>query len=286
VYDGTAAQAVPSDPHGHRAEEWDMDRKLTVDVKSILITGLVLLGLLVAYLVGSADEGSGTRAVAAEQTNEPARTVVMTGTGRASVVPDQLSFSVSVHITRADVSDAMEESNQTMARVLASLKDYGVTKKEMQTTGLTIDPVYRYYSYAPPEITGYRVGQSARVTVKELAKAGKAITATVRAGGNAVRVRNISLGISDREEVLQQARDLAVEQATNKAKQYAEATDQALGSVLSLKEVRASQPRTYPTWQSGYLSRSSMDLAAAAPVPIRAGEEKLAVTVQVVWSFD
>lgn len=262
-----------------------MDRKLTVDVKSVLIAGLVLLGLLVAYLLGSADDGPGTAAVAVEQTDDQPRTVVMTGTGKASVVPDQLSFSVSVNITRPDVSDAMEASNQAMARVLASLKDYDVTKKEMQTTGLSIDPVYRYYNYAPPEITGYRVGQSARVTVKDLAKAGKAITATVRAGGNAVRVRNISLGIGDRDAVLEEARDLAVEQATAKARQYADTTGQALGDVLSLKEVRATQPRNYPYFQSAYLTRSAMDLAGTAAVPIRAGEENLSVTVQVVWSF-
>lgn len=262
-----------------------MDRKLTVDVKSVLIAGLVLLGLLVAYLLGSADDGPGTAAVAVEQTDDQPRTVVMTGTGKASVVPDQLSFSVSVNITRPDVSDAMEASNQAMARVLASLKDYDVTKKEMQTTGLSIDPVYRYYNYAPPEITGYRVGQSARVTVKDLAKAGKAITATVRAGGNAVRVRNISLGIGDRDAVLEEARDLAVEQATAKARQYADTTGQALGDVLSLKEVRATQPRNYPYFQSAYLTRSAMDLGGTAAVPIRAGEENLSVTVQVVWSF-
>jgi uncharacterized protein YggE len=194
-----------------------MDRKLTVDVKSILIAGLVLLGLVVAYLIGSADDGPGTRAVAADQTAAPERTVLMTGTGKSSVVPDELSFSVSVNITRPDVSDAMEQASKTMAKVLASLKDYGVTKKEMQTTGLSIEPVYHYSNYAPPEITGYRVGQSARVTVKELKMAGKAITATVRAGGNAVRVHNISLGISDRESVLADARDLAVKQATDKA---------------------------------------------------------------------
>jgi uncharacterized protein YggE len=263
-----------------------MDRKLTVDVKSILIAGLMLLGLVVAYLIGSADDGPGTRALAADEVDRPDRTVVMTGTGKASVVPDQLSFSVSVNITRPDVSDAMEESNKTMAKVLASLKDYGVTKKDMQTTGLSIDPVYRYYNYAPPEITGYRVGQNARVTVDDLKVAGKAITATVRAGGNAVRVRNISLGISDREAVLEQARDLAVEQATNKAGQYADATGQKLGAVLSLKEVRATQPRAYsPYFKSAYLARDLADTAAQA-VPIRAGEEELSVTVQVVWSFD
>lgn len=73
-----------------------MDRKLTVDVKSILIAGLVLLGLVVAYLIGSVDDGPGTRAVAADEVDRPDRTVLMTGTGKASVVPDQLSFSVSV----------------------------------------------------------------------------------------------------------------------------------------------------------------------------------------------
>lgn len=262
-----------------------MDRKLTVDVKSILIAGLVLLGLVVAYLIGSADDSPGTRAVAAEEVDAPDRTVVMTGTGKASVVPDQLSFGVSVNVTRPDVSDAMAESNRIMAKVLASLKDHGVTRKEMQTTGLSIDPVHRYYNYAPPEITGYRVGQSARVTIKDLAGAGKAITATVRAGGNAVRVRNVNLGIGDRDAVLAQARDLAVEQARAKARQYADATGQALGEVLSLKEVRATQPRNYSYFQRGYELSNALD-AARLSVPIRAGEEQLSVTVQVVWSFD
>jgi uncharacterized protein YggE len=261
-----------------------MDRKLTVDVKSILIAALVLLGLVVAYLIGSADDGPGTRAAAAEEVDRPDRTVVMTGTGKASVVPDQLSFTVAVNVTRPDVSDAMGESNRIMARVLASLKDYGVTKKEMQTTGLSIDPVYRYYNYAPPEITGYRVGQSARVTVKDLAQAGKAITATVRAGGNAVRVRSINLGIGDRDAVLDEARDLAVLQATEKAEQYAEATGQELEEVLSLKEVRATQPRTYPAWQGAYELSRALDTVSKA-VPIRAGEEELTVRVRVVWSF-
>jgi uncharacterized protein YggE len=248
-----------------------MDRKLTVDVKSILIAGLVLLGLVVAYLIGSADDGPGTRAAAADEVDRPDRTVVMTGTGKASVVPDQLSFTVGVNVTRPDVSEAMEESNRIMAKVLASLKAYDVTKKDMQTTGLSIDPVYRYYNYAPPEITGYRVGQSARVTVKDLAKAGKAITATVRAGGNAVRVRNINLGIGDRDAVLEEARDLAVEQATAKAGQYAEATGQELGDVLSLKEVRATQPRDYSYFQNGYELRDTLYTASLLYVPIRDG---------------
>jgi len=263
-----------------------MDRKLTVDVRSILIAGLVLLGLLTAYLLGNADDdGPGAAAVAAEQADPAARSVVMTGTGKASTVPDQLSFTVTVGVTRPDVAEAHDESSRALGRVLAALKKFGVTRKDTQTTGLSIDPQYRYHQYAEPEITGYRVSQSMRVTVTELAQAGKAITASIRAGGNAVRVHGISLGISDRDEVLDQARDLAVTQAREKAEQVAAATGQELGDVVSIKEVRATSPQR----QVGYLA--SLDLRAAnaakalSDMPIRAGEEELGVTVQVVWSL-
>lgn len=261
-----------------------MDRTLTVDVKSILIAGLVLLGLVAAYLLGSADsDGPGVAAVAAE---EPAaqRSVVMTGTGKASTVPDELSFSVNVGVTRPDVAEAHDESGRILAKVLAALRKHGVRKADTQTTGLSIDPEYRYHQYAEPEITGYRVNQSMRVTVTEIAGAGKAITASIRAGGNAVQVRNISLGISDRDRVLGEARDLAVEQAKAKAEQVAAATGQSLGEVLSVREVRASSPRdSYPL----ELGRAAFDATSALKdMPIRAGEEELGVTVQVVWSLE
>ena len=64
----------------------------------------------------------------------------------------------------------------------------------------------------------------------ELDRAGDAITAAVRTGGNAVRVGDIRLLVGDREGVLKRARDAAVAEATAKAEQYAEATGQTLGT--------------------------------------------------------
>ena len=107
-----------------------------------------------------------------------------------------------------------------------------------------MSPVYDYPSYGPPLLRGYRVTQRARVTVPELDRAGDAITAAVRTGGNAVRVGDIRLLVGDREGVLKRARDAAVAEATAKAEQYAEATAQTLGDVLSPEWCRSRRGRT------------------------------------------
>jgi hypothetical protein len=260
-----------------------MDSKVTLDVRSILIAGLVLLGLVLAYLVGSADDDPATTAVAAEETPEKQRSLMMVGAGEVSVVPDQLAFSLAVNVKRPDVSTAFDDSSRVMDRVLDALKPYGVEKADMQSTGLSIDPDYQYFNYQPPQIVGYRVSQRARITVTELKQAGEAISAAVHAGGNAVRVSGIALQVSDREAAMEEARKDAVAEARAKAQQYADETGQELGDVLSLSEVRATGGRDRG-YYSPYNLRAALTDGLKA-LPIRAGEEELTVRVRVVWAF-
>lgn len=263
-----------------------MDSKVTVDVKSMLIAGLVLLGLVLAYLVGTADDEPATQAVAAEESGEETRPLMMSGTGKVSVVPDQLVFGLGISVKRAEVETAFDESSRIMERVLADLKEFGVERKDLQSTGLSIDPDYQYFNYQPPQIVGYRVSQRVRITVTDLKKAGEAIAAAVHAGGNAVRVSGISLQVGDREAALEKARADAVAKATAKAEQYAEATGQSLGEVLSLREVGGRGGRDgYRHYANYEFDRLSAETAAFKAIPIRAGEEDLSVTVRVVWAF-
>jgi hypothetical protein len=53
-----------------------------------------------------------------------------------------------------------------------------------------------------------------------------------------------------------------------------------LGPVLSLREVHASSPALPQA-----LTFNRAALSGAAPLPIRAGKDKLAVTVRIEWSF-
>jgi uncharacterized protein len=256
-----------------------MNRSVTLSTKGMLMALVVALALLVAYLLGNG--GGSAQAAPTPSAAGPThpRTLVTSGTGRTMGVPDELSFSLSVGLVRPDLRTALADANASMTRVLNALEHEGVRTSDVQTTGLTMNAVYDYHSYGPPTLRGYHVGQRAQVLVRDLTKGGKAVTAAVQAGGNDVRVGDIGLRIANPDSLLKQARASAVRAATAEAQQYADATGQTLGQVLSLREVHASP--VVP--QALHYSRMALDSAAA--LPIRAGKDKLAVTVRIEWSF-
>ena len=257
-----------------------MDRSVTISAKGILVAAVVALALVVAYLLGAGGGSAQASPTAPTATDATPRTLVTTGTGRTAGVPDELTFSLSVGLVRSDLQSALGDANATMDRVLARLDALGVRRSDVQTTGLQMNAVYDYHTYGPPTLRGYHVSQRAEVLVRDLTRGGRAVTAAVAAGGNDVRVGNIGLRIADTDALLAQSREAAVKQATAKAREYADATGQSLGSVLSLREVHASTPATQPL----VFSRNAMGDVAKA-LPIRAGKDRLGVTVKIVWSF-
>jgi uncharacterized protein YggE len=263
-----------------------MDSTITISTKGLVATGLVLLGLVVAYLLGDAG-GAPAEAARTEQQAEtvPAaepRRLTMAGAGEAVAVPDQLGFSLVVQGTRPDLATALDDTGATLRRVLDRLGEHGVAKGDVQTSGLSMNPVYDYHQSTPPTLRGYRVSQRAQVLVADLRQGGAAITAAVEAGGNAVRVEDIELSVAEPDAALARARQEAVADATAKAQEYAAATGQELGAVVTLREVGGT-----PADESGLeLSRqSAAQLADTAAMPIRSGRSDLSVQVEVVWEL-
>lgn len=260
-----------------------MNGHISLSVRTLLIGLVVALALVVAYLLGGS---GGTAPAAADEqpaaADEQPRRLTMTGKGEASAVPDQLSFDLAVNITRPELPDALDAANTTMARLLKALTPYGVEKDDVQTTGLSMTPVYEYHPYDPPTLTGYRVSERASVLVDELRNGGGAVSAAVAAGGNAVRVGDLRLLVGDADAVLEQARTTAVEEARAKADQYAAASDQDLGAVVTIREVKA-EPLPSPVVETA-AGRVAGDYALSK-VPIRAGRDEATVTVEIVWEL-
>ena len=260
-----------------------MNGDLTLRVRTVVIGALVLVALVAAYLLGSGGGGAAPAQAAGDPTTpEQPRVLTMTGTGDATAVPDELSFGVGVILVRPDLAGALDAASASMARVLAAVGEYGVTKSDVQTTGLSMTPVYDYHPYDPPTISGYRVTQRATVLVRDLEQGGAAVTAAVAAGGDSARVGTLRLLVGDPDQATARARAAAVEEARTKAQEYAAAAGQDLGDVLTLREVRV-QPLPTPTAAYRETAAGLADLERA--VPIRAGREHASVTVQMVWQL-
>lgn len=256
-------------------------------VRSLALGAAAALTVVSAYAWGSGQGNASPDALAAGALRPAAaaedgegRTIAMRGTGESTGVPDQLTFRLSVRAKAGDVSTALDDASSSMRRALGALGRADVRRKDVRTTGLSVRPDYDYSSSGPPVLTGYVATQSVSVLVRDLRDSGAAIAAATGAGGNAVRVSGVGLRIGERDGLLAEARDAAVAQARAKAEQYAAATGQTLGPLLSVREVRAGGGAPVS------LSYGRVVADAAAAVPIRAGTEDLKVTVALVWELE
>jgi uncharacterized protein YggE len=201
--------------------------------------------------------------------------ITVTGTGIASGTPDTLLLSMSVSVTAGSVTDALSRANARAAAVQKSLRASGVAERDLQTTGLSINP---HYDNKGSAITGYDVSESVTAKLRPLDKAGAAIGAAVTAGGDAARVDGISLDLGDTSTLVAGARNSAFVAAKQKAEQYAKAAGVRLGGLVALTDVVSTpSPIGYPM-----AAQASAD---AGSVPIAAGSQDLTVTVTVTFAI-
>lgn len=203
----------------------------------------------------------------------PQSTVTVNGTGTATAMPDELSLALSVSVQSKSVQSAMNQANQAMAAVIAKLRADGVTAGDLRTTGLSVQP--QYSDKGGP--AGYSVAESLTAQIRHLASAGQAIADAIKAGGNAVRVDDVTFGLDDQQAaLLAKARAAAIADAHTRAAQDAAAAGRGLGEVISISETETSGPQP-----SGAQPKFT---AGASTVPLQAGTQQ--VTVSVVVSYE
>jgi uncharacterized protein YggE len=186
-----------------------------------------------------------------------------------------LRISLTVSATNPNVDTALRGANKSAKAVQGALLKQGVQSKDLQTSGMSIQP--NYTSKGQP--SGYRVDESITASLRDLTKAGATLSAAVAAGGNALRVDGVSVALEDTDALVSGARTAAVDDARAKAEQYAKAAGRTLGGVRSISEVVQQ-----PTPQ--YLDNRFAAAVPASAVPIQPGSQDVAVNVTVVYDFD
>ena len=217
---------------------------------------------------------------ASADTTAPQRTITVSGEGSAAQAPDMAIINIGVTTEAKTPGDALSKNNVSMNALLASLKKAKIEGKDVQTSGLSINPVYsRSQSINGSNrrtISGYRVSNTVTARIRDLDKAGDAIDAAVQSGANTLN--NISFVISEPEPLLNKARAQAVKNARSKAELLADSAGVKLGPLMNLSESGSYQPRPYAATM-----RAEM---ADASLPIEAGESVLTARVNLVYAID
>ena len=161
-----------------------------------------------------------------------------------------------------------------MAGVIAILADDGIAKKDIQTSEFSIEPVYA--SPTPPggpKLSGYRVSNQVNVTIHQISQVGEILDGLVKAG--ATDAGNVAFLVSDREKVLDQAREAAIANARHKADLYAHASGLTLGHIVWITESSDFEP---------FAPMQGRLASATKRVPIEAGEDT--ITARITVGFD
>ncbi len=240
-------------------------------------TGLALGAAVVGPAAdASAAPASPSLAAAALVCPTNASTVTVQGYGSAEGKPNELTISLGVQ-TQASTAAVALSTNSTKANALISkLKADGVTDQDLQTAGLTVQPVYT----GPKQlITSYQVMNTVTVTLYDLAEAGKIIDDAASAAGNAIVVNDIAFSVKDDTALLGQARAAAVRQAAGQAQLMASAAGLVLGHLCSLVD-NSSAPPPPVTFAAGVPGK-----ATAPSTPVQPGEEQVTANVTAVYEL-
>ncbi|HEX6364216.1 MAG TPA: SIMPL domain-containing protein, partial [Albitalea sp.] len=139
--------------------------------------------------------------------------------GEAKRVPDIARMSTGVVTRAADANAAMRANAEQMAKVVAAIKAAGIADKDVQTSGINLNPTYQYRENQPPTITGYEAHNTVSIVVRDIGKLGKILDQLAAVGAN--QINGPSFDVDQKEEALDEARQQAVAKAQARAEMYA-----------------------------------------------------------------
>lgn len=200
--------------------------------------------------------------------------------GRIERAPDVADLSAGVVTQAATATEAMRVNAERMTAVIAALKRAGVAERDIQTSGINLNPQYHYRENQPPQLTGYQAINNVMVTVRDLGNLGRTVDALVAQGAN--QINGPTFRIDKADAALDEARVEAVAKARARAQLYANAVGMRVRRIVQISETGGMVPPPYPI----PIARAEAMAAKDASTPVAPGEVEMAANVNVVFELE
>ncbi len=194
----------------------------------------------------------------------------------ASRVPDVASLSAGVVTQAADGNAAMRQNAEQMSRVMAAIKAAGIADKDVQTSGVNLNPQYKYGDGEAPKITGYQASNTVRLKVRDITRLGKVLDALAAQGAN--QINGPSFEIDQPEPVYDEARLDALKKAQARAETYAKSLGLRVRRIVSISESGGAN-RPMPVMMAMSRGKAEMD------TPVSPGETTVSVSLEVTFEL-
>lgn len=252
--------------------------KLEVSQRLFVLLIVALVGLLMSWgfdmyqIYNTAHTGGYPREITVE------------GLGKAYAIPDIAEITLGVDTKEKTADKAITANTEKMNKVIASLKELGIEKKDIQTTSYSLNQDYRYTELEGSVPDGYLLSQSVIVKVRDLTKTGDVMSKATSVGAN--MIGSIQFKLEDTEKVKELARQEGIKQAKAKATSIADATGLDLGKVINYYEYEDNYyDYDYGKGGGGVMMEAADTKSAPAPT-IEPGQQETNLRVSVTYRLD
>jgi uncharacterized protein YggE len=217
---------------------------------TLLNVVLVCMLALILVILGWPDQTArATQPQAVPETCDPNRTIHVSGAAVVNVSPDRALIQLGVQSNGTTPSEVKYLNTLAIEDVIDTIKSLGIASKDIRTDRYVVRPVYENHNSL--HIKGYRIDNVVAVTLRDVNKVSDVIVWALEAGAN--EVIDVQLYTSELRKYRDQAREMAMQAAGEKAQGLANTAGAQTGCVLTIHE---------NTWSyyNGWWSRDQQNL--------------------------
>ena len=171
--------------------------------------------------------------------------ISVSGEATVHVVPDRIVIRFGIETSDLEMTVAKQNNNDILRDVIAAAAELDIPEKEIQTAQLSIRPQWRD-AQVQSSFIGYFVRNSVTITVSDIATIEPLVTGALEAGVN--YIHGIEYETTELKTHREEARELALLAAKEKAEKMSAALGQTIGRPISIAETWSGTP--YPRWSS------------------------------------
>ena len=211
--------------------------------------------------------------------NAQPKGITVTGEGIVKVTPDRVKIKARVENKGKTAQEAKSKSDKSMSKVLDFLKKEKISKDDYKTDYINLDKKTDYNT----KETHYNAEQSISITLHNIDDYSKIISGLMNSGIN--RIDGVTFEDSKVEKHQEEARVKAVENAKEKAEDYAKTLNLKVGVAQMIIESAGNMPNPGPM----LMRSASYDASENTNIqesPLAVGQIEIIEKVQIRFAID
>ena len=209
----------------------------------------------------------------------PKTTHFISGEGKVTGIPDVAKIQLGYSVVKKTVAEAQKDNTVKMNGMVEKLKnDFKIDPKDIKTSNYSIFPQYDWTS-GRQILIGYTVSQDLAVKARSLDKVSAILDAAGQIGLN--QVGSLAFEIDQPEKLKQQAREMAIAQAKEKAEALSRVVGVKLGKIVSFSESANDNP-PMPLYA---LNKTADGMGGGSAPAVEAGSNEIIIIATVEYEI-